>query len=109
MANDDDRRCALGNLSSRHSAPAVNIDGFDVAQTTGLRGRRGGSQLQADGEDAALMAAGLMFASGYTACGTPVRIFGGAADIVDNHQMHGRVLAGLMTRATYEHCPGSVI
>lgn len=67
----------------------------------------GRSQIAAAGEDAALMGPGLTLnMAGYRACRTPVRILGGARDIVVANRLHGKMLAQLTPSARFQELPG---
>ncbi|RAK56685.1 alpha/beta fold hydrolase [Phenylobacterium deserti] len=65
------------------------------------------AQVEADGEDAAFLNAGLMLSTmNYPACRTPVRIFGGGADLVVNNNLHGKLLARLLPDGKYTDLEG---
>lgn len=67
----------------------------------------GRAQLQADGDDAALMVASLTrSALRYWACKVPVRVLQGDRDLVVNPALHGRPLAALLPRGTFQSLPG---
>lgn len=64
-------------------------------------------QLVADGQDAALMAAGLSrSAMSYWRCRVPVEVIQGDRDIVVNPLLQGRPLAALLPRGTFRSLPG---
>lgn len=64
-------------------------------------------QLVADGQDAALMAAGLSrSAMSYWRCRVPVEVIQGDRDIVVNPLVHGRPLAALLPRGRFRSLPG---
>lgn len=66
-----------------------------------------GEQLVADGQDAALMTAGLSrSAMSYWRCQVPVEVIQGDRDIVVNPLLQGRPLAALLPRGTFRSLPG---
>lgn len=67
----------------------------------------GREQLQADGDDAALMMASLTRnALHYWTCKVPVRVLQGDRDIVVNPALHGRLLGAVLPRGTFTSLPG---
>lgn len=64
-------------------------------------------QIRADGEEAALMGAGLMrSALSYWTCRAAVKIIQGDCDLVVNPHIHGRMLAAVLPDATFTSAPG---
>jgi pimeloyl-ACP methyl ester carboxylesterase len=85
--------------------PQQTPERFEAAFPFARAGRPG--QTQAEGEDAALMAPGLMLSAlNYANCKRPVRIFGGDKDIVVNNRLHGRQAARLLPDGAYTELPG---
>lgn len=64
-------------------------------------------QTWADGQDAALLGAGLLWnAAGYSGCGVPVRVLTGDSDLVVNPAMHAERLAQALPRGHLTILPG---
>lgn len=67
----------------------------------------GAARLQAEGEDAAWLNAGLVrSAANYPTCRTPIRILGGDRDLVVNNALHGRLLAALLPDGRFSALEG---
>lgn len=67
----------------------------------------GAPRLQAEGEDAGWLNAGLIrSAANYPTCQTPIRIFGGDRDLVVNTALHGRLLAAQLPNGRFKSLEG---
>jgi len=66
----------------------------------------GAGQVQADGQDALMMAGGLMRAAAlYPRCQTPVHVLQGDRDLVVNPALHGRPLAAILPQGQFTSLP----
>ena len=65
------------------------------------------AQIQAEGEDSALLNSGLFRSvMNYPTCRCPVRILAGGRDMVVNNALHGKVLAQILPDGGYDELPG---
>ena len=85
--------------------PQAMPDGFKTDFPFAVASRR--SQLRADGEEAALMAASLgRSAMSYWTCRAPVTVIQGDSDIVVNPHLHGRILAAILPNGSFTSLKG---